>query len=98
MSERVMPMSASSRSVSWESSRLLRHQHGACRFGALGREVLAPGDEIHVKGFADPCDGAPDVTKAEQAEHLTAEIVADETLPSARAHRGILIDEMTRPI
>jgi hypothetical protein len=47
---------------------------------------LAPSDEIHVKGFADPCDGAPDVTKAEQAEHLTAEIVADETLPSAPAH------------
>ena len=48
------------------------------------------------KGFADPCDCAPDVAKAEHAEDLTAEIVADETLPSAAAHGGILIDEMTR--
>jgi hypothetical protein len=47
--------------------------------------VLAPGDNIHFESLSNPCDGAPDVTEAEQAEHPAAEIVADETLPSAPA-------------
>ena len=63
---------------------------GALRLGALGREVLAPGDHLHADGGADARHPAAEVAEAQDAERAAVEVEADRGLPAAarRAWRG----------
>ena len=64
---------------------VLRDKLGAHLSGACGREVLAPGDDVHAKGLADARDRAPDVAEPEKAQRLSTKILANAALPSPAA-------------
>src|SRR5581483_825460 len=70
---------------------------GAPLPGALGREVLAPGNHLHADGGADLADLRAEIAEADDAERLAVEIGAHRGLPAAaRAHGLELLAQMTR--
>src|SRR3954469_16314218 len=69
-------------------------QDGAGRGGALGGEVLAPGDELHAEGLADGRHAQPEASEAEDRERPAVQGGADRALPAALAHALMLLREM----
>ena len=61
--------------------------------GLLGGQVLAPGDRLHAKGEPDAGDRAAEAAEAQQAERLAGDAVADPGLPSALAHKLMILGD-----
>src|SRR5262249_24470020 len=62
----------------------------------LCREILAPGDHFHAERDANARNLRANVTKSENAEHLTVETVTDRVLPAAGAHICVFQCDLTR--
>ena len=69
-----------------------RHVRRLCSLGGFGGQVCAPCDDIHAEGRPDPRHPGTDPAQAEHTEHCTAELATDRGLPTAGAHRQVLID------
>src|SRR6185437_7006617 len=66
-------------------------------FGGLFRgQILAPRDRLHAKGEADPRDGAAKPPEPEAADRLAGEAMPDPSLPSALAHKGMVLGDPPR--
>jgi hypothetical protein len=76
---------------------LLGHQDRACRSRAFRSEVLAPGDEIHVEGIADPSHGTADIAEAEKSQRPATEVFANGLLPTSLGHEMTDIRKDQRP-
>ena len=59
------------------------HQGGLAFLGPLGGHVLAPGDDVHVEGRADPGHERPDMAQTEKTQGLALEAHADGGAPTA---------------
>ena len=62
---------------------------GAPLLGALGRQVLAPGDRLHADGGADLGDLGAEIAEPDDAERAPVEIEADGGLPAAAGAHGV---------
>lgn len=62
-------------------------------FGGFAAQVRAPRDDIHTEGRPDARHPATDPAQAQHAQHRTAELATDRRLPTAGAHRQVLVDD-----
>ena len=54
----------------------------------LPRQVLAPGDHLHIEGMAHGCDRAAQPAQPEEAKRFSGQVIARTGLPAALAHRA----------
>src|ERR1700733_9280109 len=73
---------------------MLRDERGADFSRPLGREILAPGDHLHIEGVADLRHRAADVAETYETERPPGHVIADCLLPSAAAQRRVFTDEI----
>src|SRR6266853_2441239 len=75
---------------------VLRDQGCARGFGGLGRQVLAPGNQVHSESAPDPRDLRSNPPKSQNAQGLSTEICAYSLLPSAGSDGVALRDNISR--
>ena len=63
--------------------RVLVHQRGAALAGAFCGEVLAPRDDVHIKGSGDTRHQRADMTQPQQSDGLAPQAHADSGAPLA---------------
>ncbi len=74
---------------------LLGHRLGALLAGALGGEVLAPGDDRHPEHPAELRDLSAEAAEADHAERLAGKVEAEPApLPAALAHPPLVGGEV----
>jgi hypothetical protein len=64
---------------------VLRDERGADFSPPLGREILAPGDDLHPESVADLRHRTADVAETQEPERPPGHVIADRPLPSAAA-------------
>src|SRR3954468_14884850 len=78
---------------------LLRHQRGAAGFRLFFGEILAPGNQVHADGFADPTDLAAKLAEAEKPQRFAGELDAERRLPEhTRLHAVVLVTDLARKL
>src|SRR4029077_3712124 len=75
---------------------VLRDQGCPRGFGGLGRQVLAPGNQVHSESAPDPRDLRSNPPKSQNAQGLSTEICAYSLLPSAGSDGVALRDDISR--
>src|SRR5215204_1430218 len=70
---------------------VLADERRAGGLGALGGEILAPGQDLHAEGAPDRRHARPELATHEDRERLAVQRRADGLLPAALAHALVLL-------